>query len=199
MSSSGPVVVVLTAPSGSGKTTIARRLLEAVPGMRFSVSATTRPPRGEEEDGVAYHFLTPDGFRDRIASGDLLEYEEVYPGRFYGTLRSEVDGSSADQPVLLDIDVMGAMRVKDALGDRALTLFVRPPSLEVLEARLRGRRTESDDDLRVRLDRARMEMDHEGRFDRTIVNDDLERAVDETIRLVRSFLDRMRHSTGSPS
>ena len=197
MSNKGPRIVVVTAPSGSGKTSIAHRLLDAVPGMRFSVSATTRQPRPGEHDGEAYHFLPVDAFRARADAGDFAEFEEVYPGLFYGTLRAEIDRSSVDRPVLLDVDVKGAARVKEAYGDRVLAVFVRPPSLDVLEARLRHRRTESSESLRTRLDRARLELSYEPRFDVTVVNDELDRAVEETIALVRSFLERMRASTAS--
>jgi guanylate kinase len=196
MSSSGPVVVVLTAPSGSGKTSLARRLLEAVPGMRFSVSATTRSPRPGERDGESYHFLSRDGFRARADRGDFAEFEEVYPGLFYGTLRSEIERSSADRPVLLDVDVKGAARVKEVFAERVLAVFVRPPSIEALEARLRERRTEDETALRTRLERARLELTYEPRFDATVVNDDLDRAAAETIALVRSFLQRMQASEG---
>ncbi len=182
-------IVVLTAPSGAGKTTIARRVLAAFPEMRFSVSVTTRPPRPYEQDGVHYFFITEEAFRRRLAEGDLLEYEEVYPGRFYGTLRSAVEAASSEAPVLLDIEVNGAVNVKNAFGDEALALFIRPPSLEVLAERLRLRATETEETLRHRLERARMEMAQANRFDAVVVNDDLEEAVAETLRLVRSFLD----------
>jgi guanylate kinase len=119
----------------------------------------------------------------------LLEFEEVYPGRLYGTLRSEVDSATAQRPVLLDIDVMGAQRVKQLFGSRALVIFVRPPSLDVLSARLRGRGTENPGDLETRLDRARTEMGFANSFDVSVTNDDLERAVEETIRAVRTFLE----------
>lgn len=162
--------------------------MEAVPELRFSVSATTRPPRDYEENGVHYHFLTEDSFRQRIEAGDLLEYEEVYPGRFYGTLKSEL--ATGERPVLLDIDVKGAANVEMLLGDRALTIFVRPPSLEALAERLRGRGTETEETLRERLARARMELTFADRCDAVVVNDDLEDAVTETIDLVTSFLSQ---------
>ena len=185
-----PRIVVITAPSGAGKTTIARRVLAAVPGMRFSVSATTRPPRPGERDGVHYYFLSTEAFRRRLAEGDLLEYQEVYPGRFYGTLRSEVAKATRAAPVLLDVEVKGALNVKTMFGDAAFVLFVRPPSLEALAERLRARGTETPETLRVRLDRAKMEIAQADRFDAVVVNDDLEAAVAETLRLVRAFLGR---------
>ena len=181
-------IVALTAPSGAGKTTIARRVLEAFPEMRFSVSATTRPPRPNEREGVDYYFVSIERFEEMIAAGDLLEFEEVYPGRFYGTLRREVDEKSRLGPLLLDIDVRGAANVERLYGDAALTVFVRPPSLEVLEARLRDRATESGDTLRARLARAEMEMRQTHVFDAVVVNDRLEDAVQETFGLIRTFL-----------
>jgi guanylate kinase len=183
-------IIVLTAPSGSGKTTIARRVLEAFPEMRFSVSVTTRPPRPGERDGVHYHFISEEEFRRHIAAGDLLEYEEVYPGRFYGTLVSEVRDAAKKRPVLLDIEVKGAENVKKIFGDDALVIFIRPPSLEVLAERLRLRNTESEETLRHRLERAAHELEYADRFDAVVVNDDLDRATEETIRLIRSFLKR---------
>ncbi len=184
-----PKIIALTAPSGSGKTTIARRVLAAFPEMTFSVSATTRPRREEEEDGVHYHFIAQDEFQALIDDGGFIEYEEVYPGCYYGTLRAEVERATVAQPILLDIDVEGAVNVKQFYGDDALTLFIRPPSLAVLTERLHLRETETEASLRVRLDRARHELTYADRFDAVVVNDNLEQAVDETIRLVGAFLE----------
>lgn len=188
MSNKGPRIVVVTAPSGSGKTSIARRVLAAFPNMRFSVSATTRPPRPGERDGVEYWFKDAAGFERLVAEDAFIEHEQVYPGRWYGTLHSEVDRSSTAAPVLLDVDVKGAENVKRAFGADAFAVFVRPPSYEILEARLRARGTESAADLETRLERVRLELTYENRFDAVVVNDDLDRAADETIGLVRSFL-----------
>lgn len=182
-------IIVLTAPSGAGKTTIARRVMEEFPELRFSVSATTRAPRAHEKDGMHYYFLSEEEFREKIAAGELLEYEEVYPGRFYGTLRSEVEEASREHPVLLDIDVKGALNVKRLFEEDALTVFIRPPSLEALAERLRKRDTETEESLKQRLERAEMEMAAAAQCDAVVVNDDLEMAVDETLRLIRQFLN----------
>ena len=188
-------LIVLTAPSGAGKTTIARRLMAEVPSLRFSVSATTRPPREGERDGVDYFFLTLGAFQDRIESDGFAEYEEVYPGRFYGTLRAQLEQAAIDAAdgggaVVLDIDVKGALNVKRLYGADALTLFIAPPSLDALADRLRSRGSETEDRIRVRLERAEMEMSHRERFDHVVVNDDLETAVGETVSRVRAFLER---------
>lgn len=188
-----PCIIVLTAASGSGKTTLSRRLMERIPSIRFSVSATTRPPRAHETDGVHYHFMSADEFDRARRDGRLLESEEVYPGRWYGTLKSEVEDSSEDAPVLLDIDVVGAEHVKQLYGDRVLSIFIRPPSLEVLRNRLTARNTETDDSLTTRIERARMEIERAGRFDADVLNDDLEEATDEVVRLVREFLSGNRY------
>lgn len=184
--------LVLTAPSGAGKTTIARRLMACVPGLRFSVSATTRPPRAGETDGVDYHFLSLDAFRARVAAGDFLEHEEVYPGRLYGTLRPEMERLAAapdTRAVVLDVDVKGAQTVKRLYGDAALTVFIQPPSLAALADRLRVRGSEDEARIAVRLERAEMEMAAAPRFDAVVVNDDLDTAVAEAIRLTEAFLD----------
>jgi guanylate kinase len=162
--------------------------MAAFPALRFSVSCTTRPPRDGEIDGVHYHFLSREAFAEAVESGDLLEYEEVYPGRFYGTLRSAVEDTARFAPVLLDIDVRGAETVKQHFGELAFTVFVAPPSLQVLEERLRARGTETDTTLRTRLDRAAYEMRFQDRFDLALVNDDLDRATSELVDAVRAFL-----------
>ncbi len=188
MSTSPYYVIALTAPSGAGKTTIARRLLAERDDLRFSVSATTRPPRPGEIDGVHYHFVSSERFRSMISDGELLEYEEVYPGRFYGTLVGEIERAMETQSVLLDVDVKGALRVKELFGDRALTLFIAPPSLDELSARLTARGTETGDTLAVRMTRAAEELTYAERFDAVVINDDLETAVAETSRRVAAFL-----------
>jgi guanylate kinase len=181
-------IVVLTAPSGSGKTTIARHVMRAIPELQFSVSATTRPRRPHEKDGIDYHFVDARTFRSHIESGELLEYEEVYPGRLYGTLRAEVERKTESGPVLLDVDVHGAAKIKELYGGDACVIFVRPPSVGELERRLRGRATEDASTIQTRLDRALEELKYEDRFDRVIVNDDLKNAVAETLNIVRQFL-----------
>jgi len=187
-SASNKKIVVLTAPSGSGKSTLAARVLEALPNVHFSISVTTRSPREHEQDGIQYHFVDEARFRRYIAEGDLLEYEEVYPGCFYGTLQSEVNRAAERHPVLLDIDVKGAINVKSIFGDAVLTIFIRPPSLDVLETRLRNRGTEKEESLCERLKRAETELKAANRFDAVVVNDNLKTATSETLLLIRQFL-----------
>ncbi len=180
-------LIVLTAPSGAGKTTIARRVVQEVDGLRFSVSATTRPRRDREKHGVDYFFLNDHEFKARIEADAFVEYEEVYPGLFYGTLKDELERLSESAAILLDIDVVGALNVKKLYGEKALTLFIRPPSLHVLKARLLSRCTDSVADIAVRLEKASFELSLADQFDEVIVNDDLETAVAETIALIRAF------------
>lgn len=185
-------VIIISAPSGCGKSTIIGRLFERGDlNMRFSVSATTRPPRGQEQDGVEYYFLTEEDFRARITAGDFLEYEEVYPGRFYGTLRSEVD-RMMDQGVnpILDIDVAGALRVKKIYGDRALCLFILPPSTGELRRRLEGRATDSPEAIEARVAKAEHEISFAPQFDVRVVNDDLDTAVGEVHDAIARFVER---------
>ncbi len=191
-----PTIIVLTAPSGSGKTTIAHGILTLYPNIRFSVSATTRKRRENEEDGVHYHFVSDSEFEDLIAADQLLEYEVFYGNKYYGTLWSEVENSTADNPVLLDIEVLGASRVKEKFGDKALVIFIRPPDIETLRNRLIHRRTEDDEMLALRLSRAKMELSMAENFDHVVINDEIETAIDETALLIKSFLER-RHGYNS--
>jgi guanylate kinase len=181
-------IVVLTAPSGAGKTTIARRLLQAFPTMRFSVSATTRAPRPSEKHGVDYFFLTEEEFKRRLEKDEFVEHEEVYPGLLYGTLKSELEKGTAEAPVLLDIDVRGALRVKESFGDNVRAIYIKPPSVEALIERLKLRATDSVHDLKKREARFHFEAAFENRFDYVVINDDLETAVEETIDIVTTFL-----------
>ena len=183
--------IIFSAPSGSGKSTIVHWLMQEHPELRlaFSVSATSRQPRPGEKDGVDYFFLTPEQFRAHIEAGDFLEYEEVYGGHFYGTLRSQVEEKlERGINVLFDIDVKGGVNIKRQFGDEALSLFIQPPSLEELRRRLEGRGTETPEKIEMRLARAGEEMTYAPRFDRTVVNDDLARAEAETLALIRDFL-----------
>lgn len=181
--------VIISAPSGAGKTTIVHRLLEQGLGLAFSVSATSRERRAHEVDGKDYFFITADDFRARIADGAFIEWEEVYPGRFYGTLRSEIQRiwSEGHSPIF-DVDVVGGLHLKAVFGDQALALFVAPPSLEVLEQRLRARGTETEQGLKDRVGKAEHELSFAPRFDAIIVNDDLERACAEALDRVQRFL-----------
>lgn len=180
--------IVLTAPSGSGKSTIARRIEKEIPELNFSVSATTRPPREGEIDGVHYHFLSDNEFKSSVEAGEFLEYEEVYPGRFYGTLYEGIKRIDQQGPCLLDIDVKGAMRMKAFAGDSALILFVHPMSLKVLANRLQLRGTETKEWLNERIKRAEMELTFADKCDHIIYNDVLDIAVEETLHVVRQFL-----------
>lgn len=183
-------VIILSAPSGSGKSTIINALMaDGRLNMRFSVSATNRAPRGAEQDGIDYHFLTDESFRHAIADDAFIEYEEVYPGRFYGTLKSEIDRiASMGSNAVMDIDVNGALRVKERLGNGAISIFIQPPSIEELRRRLDARATDSPESIEARIDRARYEIDQAPRFDVRIVNDNLEQAVAEAYRVISEYL-----------
>ncbi|MCC5917758.1 MAG: guanylate kinase [Cryomorphaceae bacterium] len=184
-------LLIFSAPSGAGKTTLVRHLLETRKDLTFSISATTRSPRGEEKDGEDYYFLTQKAFEARIANGDFVEYEEVYPGTFYGTLKSEVERIfRAGKNIVFDIDVQGGVRLKNLFGSRALAVFVRAPSLEVLEQRLRSRSTDSEQKIVERVGKAKAEMKMAEHFDVVIVNDQLHTSLTEVERIAADFLDR---------
>ena len=183
-------LIIFSAPSGSGKSTIINKLMSEY-GLqgRFSISATSRKPRGSEQDGVEYYFLSEEDFRRRISEGDFLEYEEVYPGCFYGTLRSEVDRTLArGENVILDIDVQGGLNVKKIYGDRALTLFIQPPSIERLRERLERRGTDAPEVIERRLAKAETELSYAPKYDAVVVNDDLEEACRDAARVIEDFL-----------
>ena len=185
-------VIVISAPSGCGKSTSISAVREK-PGMdlRFSVSATNRDPRPGESDGVNYYFLSDDEFRRRIDAGDFVEYCEVYPGRFYGTLKSEVERTRDEgHDVILDIDVVGGVNVKELFGDDAMSLFVMPPSVDELRRRLEHRGTDNAERIAERVGRAEYEMGFAPRYDKIVVNDNLDKAVEETTRLIADFTGR---------
>lgn len=182
--------ILFSAPSGSGKTTIIRKILEQFDCFEFSISATSRNPREGEQHGVDYYFLTPEDFKARVGNGEFLEWEEVYQGTCYGTLKSEIDRIWDNGHVIIfDVDVNGGKNIKKYFGDDALALFVMPPSVEELERRLRGRGTESEESIQKRLGRSAAELKESVHFDKTIINDDLQRAVDETAQSIRNYLN----------
>ncbi len=184
-----PKAILFSAPSGSGKTTIIKRLLQYFDCFEFSISATSRKPREGERDGIDYYFLSPEDFERRVQAGDFLEWEEVYAGTRYGTLKSEIDRiADRGKVVIFDVDVNGGLNIKRFFGDSAMAIFVMPPSIEVLEQRLRQRGTESEESIQKRLGRSARELDEASRFDKTIVNDDLDRAVAETKAVIEMFL-----------
>ena len=182
-------LLILTAPSGAGKTTIVRHLLGHFDELAFSVSATNRPRRPGEEHGVHYYFLTDEQFQAKVAAGEFAEYEEVYPGRFYGTLKAEIDRKWAEgKTVVFDIEVKGATNLKKMYGVAATAVFVNPPSKKELFQRLRDRSTETEEQLKVRMERAAMELGYVDNFDYVLVNDDLEVALAEAELLVKRVL-----------
>lgn len=184
-------VIVLVAPSGSGKTTIAKRLLKEIDNLTFSISATTRHPRSGEVDGKDYYFLTPETFQKNINQGNFLEWEEFYNGKRYGSLRSEVEKQlNSGYNILFDIEVKGALNIRKYFGKDCLTIFIKPPSLEVLKNRLIKRNSETKDSLNERLERAEMELKQEKKFDIVIINDDLEKAYSQIKEIVESFIKK---------
>lgn len=183
-------LILFCGPSGSGKTTIVHHLLKKFPMMRFSVSATTRPKRENETDGIDYHFLSPEEFRTKIANNEFLEWEEVYKDRYYGSLKSEVDRILSEGNIaLFDIDVVGGLNIRKNYGRQLLDVFVMPPSVDELHKRLVARATEDEESLRKRLDKAEEEMHAAFQFNHVIVNIDLQKAIQEAEEKVLAFLE----------
>ena len=184
-------LLIFSAPSGSGKSTIINWLMQEHPElkMHFSISCTSRAPRGTEQNGVEYFFLTPEEFRTKIAADEFVEYEEVYTDRFYGTLKSQVDKQlAAGENVVFDVDVHGAMNIKKAYGNKALSLFIQPPSVEELRKRLNGRGTDAPEVIEQRIARAEYELTFADKFDAVVVNDNLETAKQDALNKITNFL-----------
>ncbi|MBQ6085568.1 MAG: guanylate kinase [Bacteroidaceae bacterium] len=184
-------LLIFSAPSGSGKSTIIQWLMNEHPELKlaFSISATSRPPRGTEQNGVEYFFLSPDEFRQKIQNGEFLEYEEVYQDRFYGTLKEQVERQlEAGQNVVFDVDVKGGCNIKEFYGDQAMSLFIQPPSIEELRRRLINRGTDDMEQIEKRVAKAEYELSFAPRFDHIVVNDILEDAEAEALRLINEFL-----------
>ena len=185
-------LLVFSAPSGSGKTTLVNHLLSEIPNIAFSVSATTRQPRGAEQNGVEYYFMSLEEFKQRVENDEFLEWQEVYPGRCYGTLKAVVEKMQEEgKHVAFDVDVVGGTNIKKFYGDEALSVFIQAPSIEVLRKRLVGRQTDSMEEIEKRLSKAQWEMDFaQGKFDVTIINDDLETAKADILEAVTSFIEK---------
>ena len=183
-------LIIFSAPSGAGKTTIVKHLLESDLDLQFSISAASRPKRPNEIDGRDYYFISAEDFRRKIKNDEFLEWEEVYKDHFYGTLKSEVERILAQgKNVIFDVDVVGGMNIKKYYGDKALSVFVMPPSVTHLEQRLRGRSTESDENLKKRIEKAEHEMSFKDKFDFVLINDDLKTALLEAEKVVKEFIE----------
>jgi len=183
-------LIIITAPSGSGKSTIVQHLLSNFPQLCFSISACTRKPRLGEHDGVNYYFISIEDFTRKISQHEFAEFEMVYEGKYYGTLKAELERIwNHQQTPLIDIDVQGALRLKKHYGQQALTLFIQAPNLEILEQRLRNRQTETEESLQERLHKASDELTYANQFDALVVNDDLQTACNQTISIITKFLE----------
>ncbi|GHT48870.1 guanylate kinase [Bacteroidia bacterium] len=182
-------LIILSAPSGSGKSTIINHILKEGLPVEFSISATSRPARGNEKEGVEYYFLTPEAFKEKIKADLFLEYEEVYTDRFYGTLKSEVEHKlEQGTNILFDVDVAGGLNIKKLYGDNALLIFIQPPSIEELQRRLEKRGTDSPEVIQDRISKAAIELNAAPQYDQVIVNDDLEEAKAKTIQTIYKFI-----------
>ena len=183
-------VIIFSAPSGSGKTTLVKHCLEHFPELEFSISCTTRNPRGTEKDGVDYHFISPEKFRQKIWEEAFVEFEEVYEDKYYGTLKSEVNRIWNDgKTVIFDVDVKGGIALKNYFGEQALSIFIMPPSIQELERRLIARATEDAETIQTRVEKAEQEMTFQNEFDKILVNTDLETAKAEIEKLLSEFLN----------
>jgi guanylate kinase len=182
-------LIIFSAPSGSGKSTIINYLLTQNLNLHFSISATSRAPRGTEKDGVEYYFLSPEEFRSRIAAGDFLEYEEVYTDKYYGTLKSEVERIlNQGNNVIFDVDVVGGCNIKKQYGKQALSMFIQPPGIDQLRSRLEGRGTDTPEVIESRIAKAEFELGFVDKFDAVIINDRLEVAQQEALKVIKDFL-----------
>ncbi|MFT4753304.1 MAG: guanylate kinase [Salibacteraceae bacterium] len=183
-------LVIISAPSGAGKSTIVNKVLPGVSNLEFSISGTSRLPRGEEKHGEHYYFFTPEEFRQAIKENSFIEFEEVYPDQFYGSLKSEVERLwRNNKAVIFDIDVVGGLNLKKMYGVKAISIFIEPPSAEVLEQRLRGRGTDSEEKIQTRLGKSKEELARASEFDHVVINDNLEKASVEVFNLISNFLN----------
>ena len=184
-------LIIFSAPSGSGKSTIINYLLKQDLNLQFSISATSREPRGTEKNGTEYYFLSPEEFKERISKGEFLEYEEVYVNRFYGTLKCEVERILKDgNNVVLDVDVVGGCNIKKHYGDDALLIFILPPSVEELKERLEKRNTDAPETIEKRIEKAELELSYAPQFDKIIINNNLELAQKETLQTILNFIEK---------
>lgn len=182
-------LIIVTAPSGAGKTTVVKHLLKTIPSLAFSVSATTRTKRENETDGIDYYFLSPEEFKSKIAANEFVEWEEVYPGKFYGTLHTELARLwNEGKNIIFDVDVKGALNLKNKFPEKTFSLFIQPPSLEILVERLKKRETETPETLQTRIARVTLELSFHDRFDKSIVNDILDNTLHTAEELVNNFL-----------
>ena len=183
-------LIIFSAPSGSGKSTIINYLMTQNLNLAFSISATSRPPRGTEQHGVEYYFLSAEEFKQRIANDEFLEYEEVYADRFYGTLKAPIEKQLAEgYNVVFDVDVVGGCNIKKYYGDRALSVFIQPPSIEELRKRLVGRATDAPEVIESRIAKAEFELGFAEKFDVVVINDDLEKAQADALKTIQNFLN----------
>ena len=183
--------IIVCAPSGAGKTTIVRRIMEVIPELAFSISACSRAPRPNEQEGKDYYFIGVPGFKNAIENQEFIEWEEVYPDHYYGTLKKEVDRLwKAGKVIIFDVDVVGGLNLKQQFKHAALSIFIEPPSISILESRLRARKTESEGRIELRIKKAAWELTQATQFDCCILNDQLEQAVKEAVTRVKSFIEQ---------